>query len=740
MTMDSQLRSQVVFHLTGRPVDPATEGKALPAGLRPALLAPYRQLDSIRHDFPVVLAAGEGEYAVGLCSAVDGALRKAAPEGLRGEAMRKRALHIEREIRRRVECEPARTLSEHWDAAVDTFTQQHGPDATCAKELRLVRDALPVDGVLAGCNATLPRRFLQHAWSVVQDEKARAALQRIGDLALRLEAVLRADHARSAEALQPLSLQETFGGTHRSLFDFAAMSTLLSHTAERGGLDAPRRERIGWALAILRSQAFFAAPRVDAAENDVTRYADFQFTDVAAALAAFQRRLPEMVSLLKALQIGELEVEGQSVQELHGPIFDRMDERSLTAQDFQFFPDYLICLRSDATGVQAMLSDALSSGIPVKVLLHVDDLLEEAAPGRGRFSFGLRSGQIAAMAMSSGDAFVLQGAASNLLQMRDSVQRGLRFAGPALFSIFAPPATDAGLPGYLAAASAMQSRAFPAFSYDPGAGSDLASRFSLENNPQPERDWPLETLTYADQDLQSVTEEVAFTFVDYLLCDARHAQHFAVVPRAGWNDGLIPARQWLEKPPADATAGVPCIVAVDDADLLCRLVVDEELMRVALRCLEAWHRLQELGGIRDARAQRLLAREKLLWEQQRAAEMIAATPPAAVAPSIESTAVQPPALAAGDAAPADSPARNPDEAHIETVRCSSCNECTLASPKMFAYDDNKQAYITDLKAGTYRQLVEAAESCQVSVIHPGKPWNADEPGLDELIERAKPFL
>jgi hypothetical protein len=37
---------------------------------------------------------------------------------------------------------------------------------------------------------------------------------------------------------------------------------------------------------------------------------------------------------------------------------------------------------------------------------------------------------------------------------------------------------------------------------------------------------------------------------------------------------------------------------------------------------------------------------------------------------------------------------------------------------MFAYDDNKQAYITDLKAGTYRQLVEAAESCQVSVIHP----------------------
>jgi ferredoxin len=737
--MDSQLRSQVVFHLTGRRADPAAEGNALPAGLRPALLAPYRQLDSIRHDFPVILAAGEGEYAVALCAAVDGALRKVAPEGLRGEAMRKRALHIEREIRRRTEREPGCTLREHWDAAVDTFVRQTGADTTCARELQLVRDALPVDGVLAACDASLPRRFIEHAWSVAQDEKARAALQRSGELALRLEAILRADHARSAEALRPSSLQATFGGTHRSLFDFASMSTLLSHTAARGGLDAQRRDRIGWALATLQSQTFFKAPRLGIIRNDEARYADFQFTDVASALAAFRRRLPDMVSLLKALQIGELEVEGQYVQELHGPIFERMDERSLTAQDFQFFPDYLICLRSDETGVQATLSDALSSGMPVKVLLHVDDLLEEAAPGRGRFSFSLRSGQIAAMAMSSGDAFVLQGTASNLLQMRDSVQRGLHYPGPALFSIFAPPATGTGLPGYLAAASAMQSRAFPAFSYDPGAGSDIASRFSLENNPQPERDWPLETLTYADQDLQSVTEEVAFTFVDYLLCDARHAQHFAVVPRAAWHDGLIPARQWLENPPADATTGVPCIAAVDDADLLCRLVVDEELMRVALRCLEAWRRLQELGGIRDARAERLLAREKLLWEQQHAAEIVAA-PLVAVAPAVESTASQSGALAAADAAAADTPVRNPDEAYIETLRCSSCNECTLASPKMFAYDDNKQAYITDRKAGTYRQLVEAAESCQVSVIHPGKPWNADEPGLDELIERAKPFL
>ncbi len=59
---------------------------------------------------------------------------------------------------------------------------------------------------------------------------------------------------------------------------------------------------------------------------------------------------------------------------------------------------------------------------------------------------------------------------------------------------------------------------------------------------------------------------------------------------------------------------------------------------------------------------------------------------------------------------------------------------------MFAYDDDLRAYVADPDAGTYRELVEAAESCQVAIIHPGKPRNPDEPGLDELVERARPFL
>ena len=234
------------------------------------------------------------------------------------------------------------------------------------------------------------------------------------------------------------------------------------------------------------------------------------------------------------------------------------------------------------------------------------------------------------------------------------------------------------LPGYLASAAAMQSRAFPAFAYDPGAGPDLAARFSLENNPQPGRDWPVEKFSYADQDLQAVTEDVAFTFADFVACDPRYASHFALAPRASWGDSMIPVARWLENPPQDAASGVPCVLAVDDGDLLCRLVVDERLVRLALRCREGWHRLQELGGIHDSRAERLLARERQAWEEERRRETQAA--PAPVLESAVASKEPAPAVPAPAAVEEVEPARNPDEAYIETIRCSTCNECTLLNP------------------------------------------------------------
>jgi ferredoxin len=205
---------------------------------------------------------------------------------------------------------------------------------------------------------------------------------------------------------------------------------------------------------------------------------------------------------------------------------------------------------------------------------------------------------------------------------------------------------------------------------------------------------------------------------------------------------MIPAAEWLALNAKAASGKVPYILAVDSGDVLHRVIVDSRLMQTALRCRTFWHRLQEQGGIHNSIAEKVLAREKAAWEEQKQREIAslkaeAATAAPAAAPA---TAAAPAAGAAPAAAPAEeAPAHNPDETWIETERCPSCGECRNINDKMFGYNGNQQAFVADLKAGTYRQLVEAAESCQVAIIHPGKPWNPAEPGLDELVKRAEAF-
>ena len=198
-------------------------------------MAAYRDLESLRHDFPVILTAAGDEYVQSLTAAVDAALRAVAPPGVAGEALRRRALKVEREICRRVAAGERGTVAELWDRAVQAVAPPG--DAAFLKDAGKVRVQLAADGEVAGCDAALPARFLRHAWSTVQKEKARVARERIGSLVIRLGDILRADYARSEAALAQPALQASFGAAHRGMFDFGAMSRLA------GAQPAARRAR-----------------------------------------------------------------------------------------------------------------------------------------------------------------------------------------------------------------------------------------------------------------------------------------------------------------------------------------------------------------------------------------------------------------------------------------------------------------------------------------------------------------
>ena len=50
--------------------------------------------------------------------------------------------------------------------------------------------------------------------------------------------------------------------------------------------------------------------------------------------------------------------------------------------------------------------------------------------------------------------------------------------------------------------------------------------------------------------------------------------------------------------------------------------------------------------------------------------------------------------------------------------------------------NHKQPRVVEM---AIRQMVEATEVCEVSIIHPRKPWNPNEAGLEELLKRAESF-
>jgi ferredoxin len=123
---------------------------------------------------------------------------------------------------------------------------------------------------------------------------------------------------------------------------------------------------------------------------------------------------------------------------------------------------------------------------------------------------------------------------------------------------------------------------------------------------------------------------------------------------------------------------------------------------------------------------------------------VATTGPTAAATAAPQAALQEGPSPAGPATAAVAEEEDDDddfrmEPWIETTRCTTCNECTNLNGRMFVYDQNKQAYIKDPLAGTFAQMVQAAERCPAGIIHPGDPLNPNEKDLAKWIERAKPF-
>lgn len=387
------------------------------------------------------------------------------------------------------------------------------------------------------------------------------------------------------------------------------------------------------------------------------------------------------------------------------------------------------------------------------------------------------------MALNLQNSYVFQGTVADPQALLEAYRSGLAFEGPALYAVYHPRhAGEDSLAQYINAAAALEARALPGFRYNPDLGSGLAERFSIDLTPQNEQRWPENELRY-EEDGASKTTRLSFTLAEFLAQEKSLSSQFLEVPRADWPPQMLPVSEYLDLPEGKRNEKIPYLLMTDPEGLLWRVVPTQDVIRLTYQAAANWQALQELGGINNSHVAAMLAAEKERLAAEKAREMaelaerhqaemtqtvgqlteeivsriaagllsegtsaaLPAAPPAARPARKETPAAPPAESPAAAAAPAAAEAEEEEEAlsfdepYVDTPLCTSCNDCINLNNAMFAYNENKQAIIKDATAGTFRQLVEAAEKCPVRIIHPGKPKNPDEPGLAELIKRAEKF-
>jgi pyruvate-ferredoxin/flavodoxin oxidoreductase len=420
-------------------------------------------------------------------------------------------------------------------------------------------------------------------------------------------------------------------------------------------------------------------------------------------------------------------------------------------------------------------------------------------PGRERKGKEEYRKELALISMAHRDAFVMQSSQATPSHLFKHLIRGLQVRRPAVFILNAPCPREWGIAqdsAPEAARLALESRAVPNLVFDPDQGSTFSECFSLEGNPSPEDRWTSHEMVYVDEQGEEQRMTLPLTIADWALGEERFRSHFSA-PEEGAE--LMPFHEFLDLDGDERADATPFIYTVDADRRLGKLCVSRGLVDLADERLRYWALLKELAGLEvsqhmreavgetesrklehklaalkieyEARIAQLTTQYPVLVARKIAEGLLRANGNETVAqllekaeswkgpafkapqgvafggaPAVSGETAEAEAEAA-EAMPAAAPAEVAEEEEegfssepwIETIRCTSCDECTNINNKMFAYNEDGLAYIKDPRAGTFRQLVEAAEKCAPSIIHPGEPLNPDEKGLDKLIKRAEPF-
>ncbi|HEX2883934.1 MAG TPA: thiamine pyrophosphate-dependent enzyme [Candidatus Limnocylindria bacterium] len=126
--------------------------------------------------------------------------------------------------------------------------------------------------------------------------------------------------------------------------------------------------------------------------------------------------------------------------------------------------------------------------------------------------------ELARILMAHGEVYVAQTTPAHINHFYRAIMEANEYRGPAVVVAYTPCMPEHGIADDAStrqAKLAVDSRAFPLFTYDPRRGPSMAERLSLVGNPKPKDDW------------ETLPDGSAVDFIAFARTEGRFAPHFA---------------------------------------------------------------------------------------------------------------------------------------------------------------------------------------------------------------------
>ncbi len=774
---EKQERELMRFHLGMAPPD---EGP-----LRPAVFSDLRKPDFFWRDYPLVLQENKagGLDAVSLGELLTGCLAAAGDTPIITANLAYLVATADRLLAGR--CSRLNDIMarafDHFPEELDLSTAGR---TSLTEELDRLKAVIPGQGLVLGLGRHTGFTLFLESLAARRAPRQNAFLAELKELITGLEDLLRVEHAQSGDAQSPQALSAALGQVGGSFFKTENLAQTLPESRGSVPFSPERDERIKKSLFVLKAfmdqaktePGFYVVHDGALPEGfDLPRGAEIREADaLRSACTLFEQRAGEMSAVFRAVRVARLELAEEYNPDLHEQALERFNWKSCTGDEISLLPAVVVLEQAERVRAELLssFSHLLCSNLPLHLILWENALASEDSAFRVYQDLGY-------LAVCHREALVIKSSLGYPKHLLDGFQR-MAAGGQTALALVAVPPWQGELPSRVYTAVAIEGRATPLFRYEPLAGDSWASRFALDGNPQPETIWPVHPFS-CSRDGKEFTLELPFSFADAAALDSGFRNHFRVIPPSSWRENQVTFSEFMA---AGEGREIPYIWVLDEENHLQRALVGRELAMACLDRSRLWRIYQELGGIHNEYARRAeeTARKETRkeadetikgLEQAHASEVekvrseagretmerlarvlldldagalsfgspapgittAAPVPVLPVGPSAEPRAEAPPPEAVEE----EEEEELTEDPFIDTDMCTSCDECTNINPIMFKYNGEKQAYLADVTAGTFAQLVLAAEVCPARIIHPGVPRKDDGSATAELLERAAKF-